>query len=295
MLSMGIYGWDCIPIEEGPCKRPNNWEDYRSELEQRGEAEWEGSIGLGDASQLVGLTITGMFEEAGIPFGSRNNNKSDNPRGLFSNFYVGMHLSRNIGIDTAARIGIKNWIDVREDDNAGIRGKSAYGVITQRFRLRDNQDAWFPNLYITGGLGNGEFRSVDQKFKASVTAQRDRGCSTYGSTGSKDCTTQARIRAGGRSVSYGELAPIGAIALEVYPGFNLIGEWNEGNLKAGFSVRPFDKYGLTFTSMWGSLIKNCDWGCNVTISGVPGRVQLPGPVTTERIKWSFKLDYNIKF
>ena len=114
-------------------------------------------------------------------------------------------------------------------------------------------------------------------------------------TGSEDCSGNTRTRAGGRAVSYGELVPIGAIAIEAYPGFNLIGEWNEGNLKAGFSVKPFKDIGLTFTSMWGSLLRNCDWGCNVSMPDVPGGVDIPDPLITERIKWSFKLDYNLKF
>ena len=176
-----------------------------------------------------------------------------------------------------------------------MRPKSAYGVISQRFRLRDNQNTWFPNMYLTAGMGNGEFRPRDKQFKAVIAGQQEEGCITYGAPDGKACSAETFNKVGRRSFSYGELVPIGAIALEVYPGFNLIGEWNEGNLKAGFSVRPFEDAGLVFTSMWGSLLKNCDWGCNVSIPGVSGGVPIDENLTTERIKWSFNLTYNVAF
>tara|TARA_B100000674_G_scaffold385797_1_gene329225 strand:+ start:813 stop:2156 length:1344 start_codon:yes stop_codon:yes gene_type:complete len=295
MVSLGMYGWDCVPMPAGPCKQPADLNDYFNEVEQRGEAEWEGSIGIGDARHLLGLTVTGMFEETSLPFGSRNEYEIENPRGLFSNYYVGMHLSRSISDDTSIRVGIKNWIDVRDENEAGMRPKSAYGVISQRFRLREKQNTWLPNLYLTAGMGNGEFRPVDKKFKAVIAGQREEGCITYGAPDGKVCSADTFNKVGRRSFSYGELVPIGAIALEVYPGFNLIGEWNEGNLKAGFSVRPFEDAGLVFTSMWGSLLKNCDWGCNVSIPGLPEGAPIDENLTTERVKWSFNLTYNVAF
>ena len=94
MVSLGMYGWDCVPFPAGPCKQPTDLNDYFNEMEQRGEAEWEGSIGIGDTRELLGLTVTGMFEETNLPFGSRNEYEAENPRGLLSNYYVGMHLSR---------------------------------------------------------------------------------------------------------------------------------------------------------------------------------------------------------
>lgn len=296
MLTGGLYGWDCIPAPYGACQKPEDWEAYLDEIERRGESEWEGSIGFGDTEKYLGLTITGMFEETGIQLGDRNNHADENPRGLFSNYYVGMHLSKSLGPDTSARIGIKNWIDIRDEaEGEAMRGKSAYGVISQRIRLKEDQEGWLPNLYLTAGLGNGEFRSVTEKFQSTVARQRDVGCYTYGFYEGPGCTPRQLARAGARSVSYGELAPIGSIALEAYSGFNLISEWSEGNLKAGFSVRPFRDLGLVITSIWGSLLDNCDWGCTVPIKGVPGGAEIPEDLTTDRIKWSFNINYNIRF
>ena len=193
MLTGGLTGWDCIPAPYGACKNPKDWEAYIDEIEQRGESEWEGSIGLGDAEKYFGLTITGMLEETGIQLGNRNNYEDENPRGLFTNYYVGMHLSKNLGTDTSARVGIKNWIDVRdESEGESMRGKSAYGVISHRIRLSENQEAWLPNLYLTAGLGNGEFRSVEEKFQSSVAKQREAGCHTYGYNKGPNCSSQER-------------------------------------------------------------------------------------------------------
>ena len=187
-----------------------------------------------------------------------------------------------------------NWLDIKECGNQCGFPKSAYGVISQRIRLNENQNTWFSNAYLTAGVGNGDFRPIDKKFQSSVEAQRKAGCWTYGYRDEKDCAMESRLRAHHRSVSYGELTPIASAAIEVYPGFNLISEWTQGNLNAGFSFRPFKDSGLIFTSMFGSLIQNCDWGCKVPIKGVPGGAELEDNLITERVKWSFNLSFNIK-
>ena len=59
---------------------------------------------------MLGVTITSRFEETNISLGNRN---TDDGKNIFSNFYVGAHLSRNLGSDTAFKIGIDNWLDIR--------------------------------------------------------------------------------------------------------------------------------------------------------------------------------------
>jgi len=295
MLTGSLYGWDCIPAPHGPCKQPDSLKSYIDEIEIRAEGDVEITLGYGDPEKLLGFTLTHVSSETDIRLGNRNRNeKNSNP--FFQDYYVGASLSRNLGPDTALKIGIKNWLDVREEAaGEAQRAKSAYGVVSQRIRLKDNQQNWFPNLYLTAGLGNGEFRSVDEKFKSSVAKQREAGCHTYGFNEGPNCSEKTRQRAGARSLMYGKLVPIGTIALEVYPGFNLISEWNQGNLKAGFSVRPFNDLGLVFTSMWGSLLQNCDWGCKVPIRDVKGGVDLEEDLITERVEWSAHVNLNIKF
>ena len=95
------------------------------------------------------------------------------------------------------------------------------------------------------------------------------------------------------AANYGQLSPLGSIALEVHPGFNLISEWSQGNLNAGFSVRPFKDFGFVITSIWNTLIPNCDYGCDVNVNGVNASIEKN--LTTERAKWAVNASLNIKF
>ena len=252
------------------------------------------SVGFGDTQKLVGITITSRFEETNLPIGNRN---TENDQNILSNFYVGAHLSRNLGSDTAFRIGIDNWLDFRECVDCGF-AKSAYGVISQRIRLRDNQSSMFPNAYLTFGIGNGQFRPLDELVLDGIRKQRDEGCATPGFTPDKPCSPEALTRASLRARSYGQINPIGAIALETLPGMNLIGEWSGRNLNAGFSVRPFEELGLVFTGMWENILSNCDYGCTVSVSDVPGGIDLKTSLPnalTQRPRFSFQASLEFKF
>ena len=142
-------------------------------------------------------------------------------------------------------------------------------MISQRIRIRKNQYSMFPNAYLTLGIGNGQFRPMEELVRDAIRKQSDAGCNTPGFTPDKPCSPEALTRSSLRARSYGQLNPIGAIALEAFPGMNLIGEWSGRNLNAGFSVRPFEDLGLIFTGMWENILPNCDWGCTVSVSGVP--------------------------
>jgi len=290
MLTGGIYGWDCTA--SGICSKPQSLGDYSDQIETFGEAHWESSLGLGDSEKLLGLTVTGIFEETSLPIGSRNETEN---KTLFSNYYFGFHLSRHIGPDTGLRIGVNNWLDVKECGLDCGYPKSAYGVISQRFRLKDDQNTWFPNAYLTLGVGNGEFRPLDEQVRSSIAAQRDAGCQTYGYIPDKPCKSTTLRRAVLDAANYGELTPIGAAALEVYPGFNAIGEWTGRNLNLGFSVKPFEEVGLVFTTMWNNLLQNCDYGCNINVPDYPDPVALPDNMITFRPVWSFNLSLNVNF
>jgi hypothetical protein len=101
-----------------------------------------------------------------------------------------------------------------------------------------------------------------------------------------------------RARSYGQINPIGALALETIPGMNLIGEWTGRNLNAGFSVRPFEDFGLIFTGMWENLISNCDYGCDISVSGVPDGIDLETSLPnalTQRARFSFQASLEFKF
>ena len=175
--------------------------------------------------------------------------------------------------------------------------KSSYAVVSQRFRINKDQNAFFPNAYLTLGMGNGQFRPLDELIRASVAEQRKAGCITAGFTPEKPCSTEALQRATWKANSYGQLNPIGALAIETFSGFHMIGEWTGRNLNAGFSLRPFEEFGLVITSMWENLLPNCDWGC--TVKGIPDYPQgidldLPSALT-ERPRFSFQISLEAKF
>ena len=293
MLTAGIFGIDCTA--GGVCEQPDSWDEYQNQIESFGEAQFDLSLGMGDAEKTVGLTLTASFEETKLPFGDRNTQGLETDANIFDEYYIGAHLSRNIGPDTSVRVGIKNWIDVKQCGLSCGFPKSAYGVISQRIRLNPDQNSWFPNAYLTLGAGNGEFRTLDDQVRASIAAQRAAGCQTYGYIPDKPCSSDTRRRAVLDAANYGQLTPIGAATLEVVPGFNAIGEWSGRNLNLGFSVRPFEDLGLVFTSMWNSLLKNCDYGCDISVPDQKGKVPLPENMITYRPVWSFTASINLKF
>ena len=293
MISGSFWAIDCV-TGAGYCEKTSGFDEYISQVERIGEAQYNLSVGFGDVEKLAGVTITSRFEETSLPIGDRNTNDEKN---IFSNFYVGAHLSRNLGPDTALKIGIDNWLDIRECTDCGF-AKSAYGVISQRFRLRDNQNSLFPNAYLTFGAGNGQFRPLDELVLDGIRKQRDADCHTPGFTPEKPCSPEALTRASLRARSYGQINPIGAIALEALPGMNLIGEWSGRNPNAGFSVRPFEEFGLVFTGMWENILPNCDYGCTVPVSGVPDGIDLKTSLPkalTQRPRFSFQASLELKF
>ena len=293
MANIGISGIDCTA--SGICTQPEDWDDYTSQLEELGEAQFDLSVGFGDPEKLVGATFTTSIEETQLPLGDRNTQGLESDANLLDEYYIGVHLSRNIGPDTAVRVGVKNWLDVKECGLDCGFPKSAYGVISQRFRLNPDQNSWFPNAYLTAGMGNGEFRPLDEQVRSSIAAQRSAGCSTYGYLADKPCNSDTLRRAVLDAANYGQLTPIGAAAIEVYPGLNAIGEWSGRNLNLGFSVRPFEDFGLVFTSMWNNLLQNCDYGCKVDVPDYPEGAPIPDNMTTERAVWSFRLSLDMKF
>ena len=293
MATAGIWGIDCTA--SGICEQPDSWDDYIDQIEQFGEAQFDFALSLGDSEKFLGLTLTASVEETQLPLGDRNTQNDENDANILDEYYIGAHLSRNFGPDTSVRFGIKNWLDVKECGLDCGYPKSAYGVISQRIRINPDQRTWFPNAYLTVGMGNGEFRPLDEQVRASIAEQRDAGCQTYGFIPDKPCSRNTRRRAVLDAANYGELTPIGAATLEVYPGFNAIGEWSGRNLNLGFSVRPFEDFGLVFTSMWNNLLQNCDYGCDISVPDHKGRVPLPENMITHRTIWSLAASINFKF
>ena len=101
MISGSIWGIDCV-TGAGYCKKQMDLMNTETKLNESEKRSTTLSVGFGDAEKLAGVTITSRFEETSLALGNRNTNEEKN---IFSNFYVGAHLSRNLGPDTA----FKDW------------------------------------------------------------------------------------------------------------------------------------------------------------------------------------------
>ena len=290
MATLEYRGIDCI-TGAGYCKTPTSYQDWSNTISRSGDAFFDTSIGFGDSLKAIGIVLTAVSENTNTSFGDR----SGNGETIFGNINLGLHLTKNLSPDTSIRLGIENL--VREDCYGGACGlpQNAYGVLTQRIRIQDNQATWLPNAYITMGAGNGAYRPLSEQVQASIAAQRAAGCSTYGYAPKKDCSPSTRRRAVYDAASYGNLTPIGAVGVEVFRGFHLIGEWSGRNLNAGLSFRPFEELGLVITPMWENLLPNCDYGCKVSVPDYPQGAPIPSNLLTERARFSIQASVEIKF
>lgn len=162
-------------------------------------------FGIGDARESVGLQVSYTAASFG---GSR----APLSGGLNAKFH------KQFGNGFAAAIGgegIINFGRLPEDDDQiefnDFEG-TYYGSLTNTISLREDFSDPFSRLSLTGGLGTGRFRSVDQ-------------------------------------IANGEFAVgvFGSAALQIVPSTNLITEWTGQDLAVGVSVAPFPHFPLVLT------------------------------------------------
>jgi hypothetical protein len=176
--------------------------------------------------------------------------------------------------------------------------RNFYFVGSQRFRLKKptNESKWFQNAYLTLGVGNGEFKPIEQTFKDQTLALKNAGCATYGFAPKNQCSKERFKRALRTGSDYGQINPIASASLEVFDGLNVITEWSGRNLNAGLSWRPLKEIGFVITPMIESIVRNCEYpGCKVTpIEGFPEKVALPNVVLTDRVRLSLQVSFQVK-
>ena len=295
MLELSATGTDCT-LGKGPCEPFISFEAWQDSITKQANGEIYGTIGIGNSQKGLGsFLITNSFEQVAAEV--RNSSLSSTP---LTGLQTGLHYARALGPDTSLRTGIENLITWDEKDYIyADMTRNVYAVASQRIRLKtdDDPNPWLRNLYLTGGLGNGEFKPIEETFQDQTQALKKAGCATYGFEPANPCSFERFKRALRTGSDYGTMHPIGAIALETYPNFHLITEWTGRNLNAGFSFKPFNDFGLVITPMLNSLIKNCEYpGCKVTpIPGYDEKVELPDVVLTERPRLSIQATLNIKF
>lgn len=149
-------------------------------------------FGLGDAKKSVGLDINiGIVDISSFEDGS-----------------ISWKLHRQLPEDFAVAVGVKNFVTFGNTDG----GTSGYGVITKMFRLQDSEQKPFSRLYVSAGVGGGQFRS-----ESDVRNQID------------------------------SVGVFGSAALRIAQPVSAIVEWSGQDLGLGVSVAPFKNIPLVIT------------------------------------------------
>jgi hypothetical protein len=293
MLSLVLQGTDCH-LGKGPCEPFTTYSAWQESLSTQANGEFFQALGFGDPIKAVSFIITNSLER--LPAAAKSGSLDDSP---LQGAQTGLHLAKAFGPDTSLRVGVENLITWNPNDYIyADMVRNFYAVTSQRIRLKSTiqPNSWFNNLYVTAGVGNGDFKPIEKIFQDQTAALRSAGCATYGYTPPTPCSEETFKRALKSGSDYGQLYPIGSAALEVVSGLHLIAEWTGRNLNAGLSWRPIPELGLIITPMFNSLIQNCEYpGCQVYVPGYNERVPLPSSVLTERARLSLQVSLEVKF
>ena len=298
MLDARITGTDCT-LGKGPCEPFTTFSAWQESLNSQANGSTYFNVGFGDTQSWGGVLITNSAESISSAIG-RGDGPLVDKNNILQGIQTGLHYSKAIGPDTSFRMGVENLITWDKNDYIlSDMTRNFYFVGSQRLRLKNanNSSKWFRNLYLTAGIGNGEFKPIEQTFKEQTQALKDAGCKTYGFAPKNQCSEERFKRALRTGSDYGQINPIASASLEVFDGLNVITEWSGRNLNAGLSWRPFDDLGIVITPMVESIVRNCEYpGCKVTpIEGFPESVALPNVVLTDRVRLSLQVSFQVKF
>ena len=151
-------------------------------------------FGLGDAQKAVGLDV-------GLTFVDLIGNTAQDGT-------VSFKLHRRLPDDFAVAVGVKNLLQFGETDG----GRGYYGVVTKRFSLQDNVQKPFSQVFVSAGVGTGQFRSELDIAKDSNS-----------------------------------LGVFGSVAVRMAEPISAIAEWSGQDLSVGLSIAPFRNVPLVIT------------------------------------------------
>lgn len=184
------------------------------------------SVGFGDPYKTIGVDATLTF------YSLTGENESD-PLETGS---LSFEVSRNFSSDLAVSFGIENLIRF-SPDNITPPQTNFYLVGTQRFQLREDPISPFGLAYVTAGIGDGRFSSVnDFEFDEN-----------------------------------GSFNLFGSVAVQIIPRVNGIAEWTGQDLNAGVSVVPFRELPLVVNLMAVDIFGNVE-----DEFGQDGRIRFSG-------------------
>lgn len=164
-------------------------------------------MGFGDSRNTVGLDVGVTIFNLSDSFGDRGG--------------VSFKLHRALPDDFAVAIGWQNAIVWGETD----AGSSVYGVVSKMFRLRESTEKPFSRLYVSAGIGSGQFRS-------ELDINRD----------------------------IGSIGAFGSVAVRVAEPVNAIVEWTGQDLTLGVSFVPFRNIPLAITPAVTDITNNAGDG-----------------------------------
>jgi hypothetical protein len=153
-------------------------------------------IALGNARKAVGFELGYSMASFG---GSRD----------FGSGGFNMKVHRQLQKDFAVAAGWNGFANIGGGNDFQ---DSIYGAATKIFSLREDVNSSFSRLAVTGGIGNGQFRTED------ATVRGDNGANFFGS-----------------------------MALRINRPISFITEWTGQDLAMGLSIVPFKNFPLTLT------------------------------------------------
>lgn len=164
--------------------------------ENDGDATWGFGLGLGNAQKAVGAELSyniASFGQNGRDFGSGGFN---------------LKLHRKIADGWGVAAGWNSFLSIGDDNDLD---DSLYLTTTKIFKTRENVNSAFSRVGATIGVGNGQFRTVDD------IANDEGGVNVFGS-----------------------------LAFRVARPVSFVTEWTGQDLGMGVSVSPFRTVPLTF-------------------------------------------------
>jgi hypothetical protein len=151
-------------------------------------------LGLGNSQKTVGLDI-------GLTFVDLIGNTAQDGT-------VSLKLHRRLPEDFAVAVGVKNLIRFGATDS----GTGYYGVVTKRVSLQEDVQQPFSQIFVSAGVGSGQFRS-------ELDINKDRN----------------------------SVGVFGSVAVRMAEPISAIAEWSGQDLSLGLSIAPFRDVPLVVT------------------------------------------------
>lgn len=135
-------------------------------------------------------------------------------------------IHRLLPQDFAVAVGVENALIWGFSDG----DTSVYGVVSKRFRVKENSQDPFSRLAVSAGVGSGRFRTEEQ-------VQDDEG----------------------------SVGVFGSVAVQVIPPVNLFTEWTGQDLNVGASLVPFRNLPLVITPTLSDITGTAGDGTRFTL------------------------------